>query len=297
MFESIDEAEERLKEQHYFVDRETATTVFLAARLGKPLFVEGQGGVGKSSLAVAMADALGTTFFRLQCHEELSPAQASYEWDLARQALRVKLGMEAGETAREAETAAFDSGHVVKMPLLASITHDGPTPPVLLVDEIDRATGEFQAFLQMFLDDYTVTVPHIGPIRANVQPLVVVTSNGTTEVSDSLKRQCMYLWLDYPGFETERAIVLASVPSTGAALAGQLCNVADVLRRADFAYPPGITETVDWARALVALHKDSLDSQSMDQTLGCVLKSSGDMERFRHERYWDLLKPRIDAAG
>ncbi len=201
MFESIDEAESRLRGQQYFVNRETATTVFLAARLGKPLFVEGQGGVGKSSLAMAMADALGTTFFRLQCHEEMGAAQATYEWDLAKQALRVKLGMESGETDREAETAAFDTDHIVKLPLLASITHEGPAPPVLLVDEIDRATGEFRAFLQMFLDDYTVAIPHIGPIRGNVQPLVVDTSNRTTEVSESLKRQCMYLWLDYPGFE------------------------------------------------------------------------------------------------
>jgi MoxR-like ATPase len=297
MFESIDEAEARLRARKYFVDRESATTVFLAARLGKPLFVEGQGGVGKSSLAQAMADALGTTLFRLQCHEELGPAQAAYEWDLARQALRVKLGLESGETAREAESAAFDGEHIIKMPLLASITHEGPAAPVLLVDEIDRATEEFQGFLQMFLEDFTVVVPHVGPIRANLQPLVVVTSNDTADVSDSLKRQCLYLWLDYPDFEREREIVLANIPGIGTPLAGQICNFMDLVRREGFARPPGIAETIDWARALVALHKGELDRETVNQTLGCVFKSAEDIEHFRTKRYWERLRSTLDATG
>jgi MoxR-like ATPase len=292
MFESIDDAEQQLSRAGYFATREVATALFLGLRLGKPVLVEGAHGAGKSALAEATARALGCTLLRVQCHEHLSPAQVAFEWDMAKQVLHARLALERGESTDR----VFSDEYLLKLPFLAAITGEGPMPPVLLVDEVDRAPFEFQAFLQEFFGDYTLTIPHVGPVRALVPPLVVVTSNGEGVGHDSLRGHCLYLWLDHPSFAVEREIILQRVASVDPALAGQVCNVMDVLRHAGFAHPPGVAETLDWVRALVALRKEALDRETIDQTLGCVLKSADDMERFRRERFWDALEPRLDAA-
>lgn len=297
MFDSIDEAEEQLREQRYFVDREAATAIFLAARLGKPLFVEGDAGSGKTDLARALAATIGTELLRLQCHEGLTEEQALYEWNLAKQLLRMKLAAAAGQDAEEAETEVFGPEYLLSGPLLQAITNEGDSPPVLLIDEVDRVDAEFEAFLLEFLTNYEVTIPQIGPVRAERPPIVVLTSNRTRDVDDALKRHCLYLWLGHPGFEREHEIVMAVVPGMSAPLAGQLCNFMDLVRQEDFENRPGLAETLDWGRALVALHKTELDRETVNQTLGCFFKSVEDIEQFRSKRYWERMRPRLDATG
>ncbi len=294
MFDSIDEVATRLAAEQYFADREIATTVFLAARLNKPIFLEGEAGVGKTEIAKALSSTLNTRLIRLQCYEGLDAHHALYEWNYAKQLLRIKLAEAGHEGSRAVEKEIFSEEYLIKRPLLEALTTEGAAPPVLLIDEVDRADEEFEAFLLEVLSDFQITIPELGTIRANRPPLVVLTSNRTREIHDALKRRCLYLWIGYPSFEREYEIVTARVPGINRNLAAQLCSFMERIRAEDFYKRPGVAETIDWGMALVALHKDELDPEVVDQTLGCIFKYTDDIEQFRKRKFYDLLRPEID---
>jgi MoxR-like ATPase len=281
MFDSIEEVAARLAEQQYFADREIATIVFLAAKLQKPLFLEGEAGVGKTELARALSRALDSRLIRLQCYEGLDASHALYEWNYARQLLRIKLAEAGHESTARVEDEIFSEEYLIRRPLLEALTADGATPPVLLIDEVDRADEEFEAFLLEVLGDFQITIPELGTIRAKRPPFVVLTSNRTREIHDALKRRCLYLWIGYPSPEREYEIVTARVPGMNEALARQLCSFMERVRREDFYKRPGVAETIDWGMALVALHRDHLDAATIDETLGCIFKYTDDIEAFR----------------
>ncbi len=295
MFDSIEEVTTRLASERYFADREIATTLFLAARLQKPVFLEGEAGTGKTEIAKALASMLGTRLIRLQCYEGLDATHALYEWNYARQLLRIKLAEAADEDTAKVEREIFSEEYLIKRPLLEALTHQGDTPPVLLIDEVDRADEEFEAFLLEILSDYQISIPEMGTIKAKQPPLVVLTSNRTREIHDALKRRCLYLWIGYPTFERERDIVMAKVPGISESLAAQLCTFMERVREEDFYKRPGVAETIDWGMALVALHKEALDPETVDETLGCIFKYTDDIERFREKGYVKLLQ--AEAAG
>lgn len=290
MFASIEEVQEALARQGYIADRPIATTVFLATRLGKPLFLEGEPGVGKTELAKVLAGALDTRLIRLQCYEGLDASHALYEWNYPKQLLRIKLGEAAGAALQDIDRELFSEPYLIRRPLLDAITADGDRPPVLLIDEIDRADEEFEAFLLEVLSDFQITIPELGTLRARQQPIVVITSNRTREVHDALKRRCLYLWIDYPDFEREYAILRSKVPDINEQLAGQICTLMQQLRQHDFYKRPGIAETIDWAAALIALHKDELDPAVVEETLGCIFKYNEDLEAFRRGNLVALLE-------
>jgi MoxR-like ATPase len=298
VFSSIDDVAAQLAGQNYFADRDIATTVFLASRLNKPMFLEGEAGVGKTELARALSGALGSKLIRLQCYEGLDANHALYEWNYAKQLLRIKLAESGGEKTADVERAIFSEEFLIKRPLLEALTTPGPVPPVLLIDEVDRADEEFEAFLLEILGDFQITIPELGTIKAETPPLVVLTSNRTREIHDALKRRCLYLWIGYPGFEREHEIVMARVPGINKALAGQLCNFMEAVRREDFYKKPGVAETIDWGMALVALHRNELDPDIVNETLGCIFKYTDDIERFRSRGYYEkLTEHRVDVTG
>ena len=297
MFESIDDVAARLSQQQYFADREIATTVFLASKLDKPILLEGEAGVGKTELAKALARTLDARLIRLQCYPGLDAKHAAYEWNHARQLLRIKLAEAGRESMQDVEREIFSEEYLIKRPLLEALTTDGATPPVLLIEEVDRADEEFEALLLEVLGEFQVTIPELGTIKAERPPLVVLTSNRTREIHDGLKRRCLYQWIGYPSFEREYEIVMVRVPGISRTLAGQVCNFIGRIRREDFDKRPGVTETIDWAMALVALHRSELDPDVIDQTLGCILKHSGDIEQFRRRKLVELLRPGVDRVG
>jgi MoxR-like ATPase len=298
VFASIDEVAASLAGQRYFADRDIATTVYLAARLNKPMFLEGEAGVGKTELARALSAALGSRLIRLQCYEGLDANHALYEWNYAKQLLRIRLAESGREKTADVERAIFSEEFLIKRPLLEALTTPGPVPPVLLIDEVDRADEEFEAFLLEILGDFQITIPELGTIKAETPPLVVLTSNRTREIHDALKRRCLYLWIGYPGFEREHEIVMARVPGINKALAGQLCNFMEAVRREDFYKKPGVAETIDWGMALVALHRNELDPDIVSQTLGCIFKYTDDIERFRSRDYYNkFAEHRLDVTG
>ena len=281
MFDSIDDVAARLAGQDYFADREIATTLFLAARLNKPLFLEGEAGVGKTEVAKALAATLGTRLIRLQCYEGLDASHALYEWNYAKQLLRIKLAEAGHEGMGRVEHEIFSEEYLIRRPLLEALSLQGDVPPVLLIDEVDRADEEFEAFLLEILSDFQITIPELGTIRAETPPLVILTSNRTREIHDALKRRCLYLWIGYPTFERELEIVRAKVPGLDAALAAQLCRFMERAREEEFYKRPGVAETIDWGLAMVALHKDHLDADIVDATLGCIFKHTDDIDQFR----------------
>ena len=297
MFDSIEAVQQALAEQRYFADREIATAVYLAARLGKPLFLEGEAGVGKTEVAKAVAAALGSRLIRLQCYEGLDAHHALYEWNYAKQLLRIKLAEAGHEAASAVEREIFSEEYLIKRPLLEALVADGPTPPVLLIDEVDRADEEFEAFLLEVLSDFQISIPELGTIRAERPPFVVLTSNRTREVHDALKRRCLYLWLGYPSFERELEIVRAKVPGIDERLARQLCAFMQRVREEEFYKRPGVAETIDWGMALVALHRDALDEGTVEETLGCIFKYAEDIELFRRKRLMEQLRGDLEAAG
>jgi len=286
MFASIDDVRRLLAEQNYFADREIATVVYLAGKLQKPIFLEGEAGVGKTEIAKALAAALGSPLIRLQCYEGLDAHHALYEWNYAKQLLRIKLAEAGGEDAHAVERELFSRDYLIPRPLLQALLSDGPNPPVLLIDEVDRADEEFEAFLLEILADFQISIPELGTIRAYRPPFVVLTSNRTREIHDALKRRCLYLWIGYPSFERELAIVRAKVPGIDEHLAAQLCAFMQRLRQEDFYKKPGVAETIDWGMALVALHRDALDEETIDATLGCIFKYAEDIETFRRRSLW-----------
>jgi len=273
---TIAEVEALLSASGYVGDHTIATALFLAMRLRRPLLIEGHAGVGKTEIAKVLARALNTDLIRLQCYEGLDAAAALYEWNYPKQILRIRMEENgAGDTA-ETEARIFDEAYLLERPLLRALRH--PNRPVLLIDEIDRADEEFEAFLLEVLSDYQVSIPELGTIRAAQPPYVVLTSNRVRELGDALRRRCLYLWIDYPSLAKELAIVQAKVPDIDAKLATQLCRVVESLRAADLDKRPGVAETLDWAQALVELHSAKLDVEIARATLGCVAKTKRDTE-------------------
>ena len=285
-FASIDDLQEALRGRRYFASRGLATTTYLALRLGRPLFLEGEAGVGKTEVAKVLADLLGTELIRLQCYEGLDVHHALYEWNYTRQMMHLRLTEARGEKASEAEL--FGPEFLLRRPLLRAIEKEG-TPAVLLIDEIDRSDEEFEAFLLEVLSDFQITIPEIGTIAAATPPVVVVTSNRTREVHDALKRRCLYYWIDYPTFDSELQVVLAKVPDAPAQLARQVTAFVQELRQAELYKLPGVAETLEWTAALVALDRDALDESIIDDTLGVVLKYQDDVEKVRGEMTSQML--------
>ena len=280
-FAGVDAVLAALHGQRYIADRGLATAIHLALTLGRPLFLEGEAGVGKTDVAKVLAAALHAELIRLQCYEGLDAHHALYEWNYARQMLHIRLTEARGE--RPAEAELFGPEFLLRRPLLRALEATETKPVVLLVDEVDRSDEEFEAFLLEVLSDFQVTIPEIGTIRAAAAPMVVVTSNRTREVHDALKRRCLYHWIDYPSLETELTILRAKAPEAGEALARQVAGFVQELRRAELYKRPGVAETLDWAAALVALDREALDPAVVDDTLGVILKYQDDVEKVRGE--------------
>ena len=283
---TIEEVERRLRERRYIGDRSLATSIFLALKLQKPLFIEGEAGVGKTEAAKVMADVLGARLIRLQCYEGIDLAHAVYEWNYPRQLLHIRLmgeGPNSQTDRRAAEREIFSSEFLLRRPLLDAIDNDDATPPVLLIDEIDRSDEEFEAFLLELLSDFQVSIPEIGTIKAKQVPFVVITSNRTREVHDALKRRCLYHWIDYPDLDKEVEIVRARAPEAADGLAREVAALVQGLRGMDLYKVPGVAETLDWARSIAALGATSIDASLVSATMGAALKYQEDLERVREQ--------------
>lgn len=271
-----------LEEQIYIADAAIATALYLSMVLGKPLLIEGPAGVGKTEIAKALANALQTKLIRLQCYEGLDATTALYEWNYPKQLLHLKLEESSSASETEKEAMIFSEAFLLKRPLLQAITeHD--RAPVLLIDEIDRSDEEFEAFLLEVLSDYQVTIPEIGSIKATHRPHVVLTSNRSRDLSDALRRRCLYHWIDYPSLEKELEIVRAKVPEITETLSAQLTSVMQATRTMSLSKIPGVAETLDWANALVALKAPALNEEIVAETLGCFLKDESDVAAFKAE--------------
>ena len=279
MKEEIERLQDAMAEHRYITDRATATAAFLSVTLRKPLLIEGPAGVGKTEVAKVLARVLSTDLIRLQCYEGLDVATALYEWNYPKQLLHIKLGETSGQSIAQREAEIFSEAFLLERPLLRAIR--APRQVVLLIDEVDRSDEEFEAFLLEVLSEHQVTIPEIGTLRAAHEPCVVLTSNRTRELSEALRRRCLYLWIDYPTLEKELAIVRAKVPGAGDRLAAELTGFIQAVRRQRLMKRPGVAETLDWAHALVALHADALDDATVTETLGCFLKDETDVRQLR----------------
>jgi len=295
--DSIDSLHAAFSESDYVADRALITAVFLGLRLGRPLLLEGEAGVGKTELAKVLASALGTRLIRLQCYEGLDVNTAVYEWNYPRQMLEIRLLEAQGKLDDARAHDIFAPQFLLKRPLLQALEAQNGEAPVLLIDEIDRADEEFEAFLLEILSDFAVTIPEIGTIRAEQPPRVVLTSNRTREVHDALKRRCLYHWIDYPDAEREYRIVLARVPDTPERLATAIVAFVQRLRRGQLTKVPGVAETIDWAAALLALGAGRLTPELVDETLGVVLKYEEDVRAIRGAAARTLLEETaVEAA-
>ena len=289
-YSSIDELQTLLEGQHYIADRGLATSIYLALKLQRPLLLEGEAGVGKTEVAKVLASGLQTELIRLQCYEGLDINHAVYEWNYARQLLEIRLMEATGGIDREsAAKELFIKDFLIQRPLLAALSNGPERPSVLLIDELDRADEEFEGFLLELLSDFQVTIPELGTIRAEKPPIVIITSNRTRELHDALKRRCLYFWIDYPDFEKELRIVTAKVPNAPARLAAQVTSFVQELRKVELYKVAGISETLDWISALVALDRAELDGATIEQTLGILLKNHEDIESMRSGRIESLL--------
>lgn len=284
---SINQLQNILQDATYIADRGLATSIYLALKLQRPLFLEGEAGVGKTEVAKVIASLLGRDLIRLQCYEGLDVSQAIYEWNYTRQMLHIRLAEAQGTQTSEAEL--FGADFLMPRPLLQAIQTSNETPAVLLIDEVDRSDEEFEAFLLELLSDFQVTIPEVGTISAETPPVVILTSNRTREVHDALKRRCLYYWIDYPSFEKELAIVEAKVPQASELLARQVTAFIQELRMQDLYKIPGVAETLDWTTALVALDQTTLSEEIVDETLGVVLKYQDDIAQVKGERARQLL--------
>lgn len=281
MYESIELIQEGLFENNYVANRDLATIIFLSTKLRKPLFLEGEAGVGKTEVAKVLASMLGIPLIRLQCYEGLDVHNAVYEWDYPRQIIHLRMLEASNATKSEMEQSLYDRNFLLARPLLQAIERQDNQIPVLLIDEIDRADEEFESYLLELLSDFQITIPEIGTIIADEPPIVVITSNRTREVHDALKRRCLYHWIDYPSFETEFQIVQMKVPGIPERLSQQIVSAVQKLREAELFKPPGIAETLDWGRALQAMDQYELDEETIESTLGVVLKYQDDVQRVK----------------
>ena len=282
--ESIEDVQNLLRDQVYISDRALAVPIFLAMKLRRPLFLEGEAGVGKTEIARALADGLGTNLIRLQCYEGLDINQAVYEWNHTRQVLEIRLMEASGDIDRDAANAdLFSERFLVKRPLLQAIDAAEEKPPVLLIDELDRSDEEFEGFLLELLSDYQITIPELGTYKAAHPPIVIITSNRTREIHDALKRRCLYYWVDYPDYQKELQIITARIPEAPRKLAEQVTAFIQEMRETELFKIPGVSETLDWLSALLALNQTELDPAVIDDTLGMMLKYQDDIESVKGE--------------
>jgi MoxR-like ATPase len=287
---SIDATLELLAAGKYLADRSLATVLFLALKMGRPLFVEGEAGVGKTEIAKVLCSTLGRRLIRLQCYEGLDVAAAVYEWNYAAQMIAIRVAEAEGEHDRERlEHDVFSERFLIKRPLLQALEPDTAGAPVLLIDELDRADEAFEAFLLEVLADFQVTIPELGTVKAAQPPIVIITSNRTREIHDALKRRCLYHWVDYPNAERELAIVRAKVPGIGKALSEQVVHFVQALRKQDLFKQPGVAETLDWAQALAELDIVALDPATVSDTLGVLLKYQDDIARIEGTKAKELI--------
>jgi MoxR-like ATPase len=293
-FTSIDILQSAIRERNYIAERGLATSLYLALKLNRPLFLEGEAGVGKTEVAKILAALLDTDLIRLQCYEGLDVHHAVYEWNYTRQMMHIRL-LEARED-HATEQELFGPEFLLRRPLLQAIEASRLKPPVLLIDELDRSDEEFEAFLLEVLSDFQITIPEIGTVKTSNPPIVVITSNRTREVHDALKRRCLYYWIDYPSFDKELEIVRARLPHASEKLARQVTGFVQALREMDLYKLPGVAETLDWTTALVALDQHALDPVIVDETLGAVLKYQDDIEKVKGEQV-RLILERVKAEA
>jgi len=298
---SVDAVLDLLAKQDYIAERRLATTLFLSLRMGRPLFLEGEAGVGKTEIAKVLAAGLGRKLVRLQCYEGLDVASAVYEWNYPRQMIEIRLAEAAGDTTKDQlATDIFTDRFLIKRPLLQALAADPDGAPVLLIDELDRTDEPFEAYLLEVLSDFQVSIPEIGTLRAATPPIVVVTSNRTREIHDAVKRRCLYHWVDYPDKEREFEIVRRKVPGAAEALSREIVAFIARLRSMDLYKLPGVAETIDWTRALTALDKTSLDPETVSATLGVVLKYQDDIGKLdiaAAAQLVDEVRAEVAASG
>ena len=288
---SIDETLTLLSESHYIADRSLATTLYLSLKMGKPLFLEGEAGVGKTEIAKVLSSALGRKLVRLQCYEGLDINSAVYEWNYSGQMIEIRLAEASGGIDKKSLSGdVFSKKFLIERPLLQALKTENGQPPVLLIDELDRTDEPFEAFLLELLSDFQITIPEIGTIKAEQPPLVIVTSNRTREIHDALKRRCLYHWVDYPSAEREFQIIQAKLPGIDKQLSAQLVAYVQHLRDEDLFKLPGVAETLDWAEALTQLDKVALDSEAVDNTLGTLLKYQDDIAKIRGSEAAQILE-------
>jgi MoxR-like ATPase len=295
-FESIEQVAEELAAAHYIADRALATVLFLAHRLQKPVFLEGEPGVGKTEVGIVMASLFNTQLIRLQCYEGLDASTALYEWNYPKQLLHIRLEEQKKTGKEEIERLIYGPEFLIRRPLLEAILGSNEKAPVLLIDEIDRSDEEFEAFLLEVLSDFQITIPEVGTLKADMKPMVVVTSNRTRDVHDALKRRCLYHWIDYPTFDKEYRIVTTRLPEIEAKLAKQVTHFMQKIRDLDFFKKPGVSETLDWAMALINMQRKHLDEEVVRETLGCILKYHDDIRRFTDD-IWEDPEIRTEYLG
>lgn len=286
-FDSIEHVVTELADAHYIADRALATVLFLAHRLEKPIFLEGEPGVGKTEVAIVMSRLFKTDLIRLQCYEGLDASTSLYEWNYPKQLLHIRLEEQKKKGTEEIEQIIYSPAFLIKRPLLEAILRAEEKAPVLIIDEIDRSDEEFEAFLLEVLSDFQITIPEIGTMKAKKKPMVVVTSNRTREVHDALKRRCLYHWIEYPSFNKEYRIIMTKLPGIEGHFAEQIARFMQRIRTSNLLKKPGISETLDWAQALMAMHRQHLDEGAVVETLGCILKHQEDIKTFKEEVWSD----------
>jgi MoxR-like ATPase len=284
---SIEAILEQLESNHYIADQLLATVIYLSHHMNKPIFLEGEPGVGKTEVAIVLSRIFESRLIRLQCYEGLDANSALYEWNYPKQLLRIKMDEHSDRTPDEIGQVIYSEPYLLKRPLLDAILSSQNDHPVLLIDELDRADEEFEAFLLEILSDFQVSIPEIGTVKATRKPLVVITSNRTRDIHDALKRRCLYHWIDYPDLEKEKQIIQPRIPGIEESLAMQVAGFMQTIRKEDLMKKPGVSESLDWAEALIKLNQGVLDQQIVEQTLGCILKYREDIQKFRSSIWAD----------
>jgi len=296
--QSIENVQDRLEKHNYIADRPLATSLYLSLRMEKPIFLEGEPGVGKTEVGKVLAQILGTDLIRLQCYEGLDVHNAIYEWNYSRQILQIRMMEAEGQTSKDdISKEIFGSEFLIKRPLYQAIDYSGDNPPVLLIDELDRADEEFEAYLLEVLSEYQISIPEIGTVKATKPPVVVITSNRTREIHDALKRRCLYHWISYPSADQEFEIIKRKIPEVNDALGRQVVAFVQAMRQQDFYKLPGISETIDWANALIKLGTTELSTEITSDTLGTLLKYQDDIEKMDNETTHGLVQRAFAEAN